>query len=305
MPKAIDLTGEKYGELIVVEMLYNYQNKKRTYCRCVNDNQEEVIVRQDALQSGATKTVYGSKNKGQYKDLTGMVFGRLQVIKQLNDHAANGTCLWECQCECGKQRVVSSGDLLRGRIISCGCNVQEYYDSLAEDISGMKFGMLTTIDLHGRVGTSGNYKRIWCCKCDCGRETFVTVNDLKSGNTTSCGCQKFSHGELYIMSLLEDYNIGYIPQYTFDDCKNKLKLPFDFYLPDYNLCIEYDGKQHYEPVNLFGGMDGFIKRQKNDNIKNQYCLLHDIGLVRIPYTYSKEEIKERILNILSPVTITA
>ena len=84
-----------------------------------------------------------------------------------------------------------------------------------------------------------------------------------------------------------------------------MKLPFDFYLPDYNLCIEYDGKQHYEPVNLFGGMDGFIKRQKNDNIKNQYCLLHDIGLVRIPYTYSKEEIKERILNILSPVTITA
>ena len=69
MPSAINLIGNKYGELTVIDMLYNYQGKKRTYCKCVNDDGETGIVRQDALQSGATKTAYGSRNKGKYKDL--------------------------------------------------------------------------------------------------------------------------------------------------------------------------------------------------------------------------------------------
>lgn len=305
MPSAINLIGNKYGELTVIDMLYNYQGKKRTYCKCVNDDGETVIVRQDALQSGATKTAYGSRNKGKYKDLTGMIFGKLNVISLLEERDKNGSCIWRCECECGGTRNVSSGDLLRGRVVSCGCSVQKYYDSLSLDITGEKFGMLTAIEQAGRIGHSGNYKRLWKCKCECGNEVFVTVNDLRAGNTISCGCRKISHGELYIMSLLNDNNIRFTHQHKFDDCKNKFQLPFDFYLPDYNICIEYDGKQHFEPVDLFGGEDGFAKRQKNDNIKNKYCLEHNITLIRIPYTLSKEEISNCVLSILSPVTITA
>ena len=59
MPKRKDLVGYTYGELQVVEMLYNYNQNKRTYCRCIDNNGNEVIVRQDALQSGATKTTNG------------------------------------------------------------------------------------------------------------------------------------------------------------------------------------------------------------------------------------------------------
>ncbi len=78
----------------------------------------------------------------------------------------------------------------------------------------------------------------------------------------SCGCQNISHGEFYIKTILEENNIKFEPQYKFDNCKNKFKLPFDFYLPDYNMCIEYDGLQHYRPIERFGAMRVFLNAKK-------------------------------------------
>ena len=57
-------------------------------------------------------------------------------------------------------------------------------------------------------------------------------------------------------------------------------MPFDFYLPNYNLCIEFDGAQHYRPV---FGEHNFEQTQKHDKIKNEYCESHNIELLRIPY----------------------
>jgi hypothetical protein len=54
-------------------------------------------------------------------------------------------------------------------------------------------------------------------------------------------------------------------------------------LPDYNICIEYDGIQHFESVDYFGGELGFINTQMRDNIKNEYCKNNNIKLIRIPY----------------------
>ena len=60
-------------------------------------------------------------------------------------------------------------------------------------------------------------------------------------------------------------------------------LPFDFYLPQYNLIIEYDGEQHFKPISVFGGEDAFWTTVTHDAIKNQYCEDNDIDLLRIPY----------------------
>lgn len=95
--------------------------------------------------------------------------------------------------------------------------------------------------------------------------------------------------------FLESFNINYLPQYKFNNCKNKLKLPFDFYLPDFNICIEFNGIQHYKVVEHFGGVQGFNSRKINDKIKREYCLLNNIPLIIIKYndnvgdklTYSK------------------
>jgi len=95
--------------------------------------------------------------------------------------------------------------------------------------------------------------------------------------------KKHSSGENIIENILIKMNINHIKQKRFSDCRNKLPLPFDFYLPDINTCIEYDGEQHFKEINVFGGDDRFKNQKINDNIKNIYCLEKNINLVRIPY----------------------
>ncbi len=106
-----------------------------------------------------------------------------------------------------------------------------------------------------------------------------------------------SRGEEQIRKWLDDHYIAYIPQKTFNDCKNKQPLPFDFYMPAYNLCIEYDGEQHFRSIEFFGGEKGFIQRQYNDQIKNQYCQANNIKLLRIPYFKNVEEELNKFLFI--------
>lgn len=102
-----------------------------------------------------------------------------------------------------------------------------------------------------------------------------------------------SKGENEILIFLKNKNIKYIYQKKFNDCKNKKCLPFDFYIPDYNLCIEYDGIQHFKPNSHFGGISGFKKTQINDNIKNKYCSDNNINLLRIKYN---ENVVDKLKN---------
>jgi len=100
-----------------------------------------------------------------------------------------------------------------------------------------------------------------------------------------------SKGEKEIKEILKENNIIFIPQKRFNDCKYKRKLPFDFYLPEHNICVEYDGRQHFEPVKDFGGKEQLKKTQKNDKIKDKYCNNNNIKLLRIKYT---ENIQEKL-----------
>lgn len=83
--------------------------------------------------------------------------------------------------------------------------------------------------------------------------------------------------------ILDKIKIKYEKQKTFPDCKYKYHLRFDFYLPDYNICIEYDGEQHFRPIPTMGGNEKFLVTKERDNIKSEYCKQHDINLIRIPY----------------------
>lgn len=111
------------------------------------------------------------------------------------------------------------------------------------------------------------------------------------------GCPKCceSKGEKMVEQWLNDNNIQYLSQKRFDDCKDKYSLPFDFYLPDYNCCIEYDGVQHYEPIEHFGGKESFEYVQKHDKIKTEYCKNNNIQLLRIAYF---EDVAEKLNNFL-------
>lgn len=99
------------------------------------------------------------------------------------------------------------------------------------------------------------------------------------------GCPKCksSKGENIISTYLEQNNIKYISQYKFNLCKNIKPLPFDFYLPEYNICIEYNGKQHYKPVDWFGGKKTYEYIINNDIIKYNFCQTNNIILIVIKY----------------------
>ena len=99
------------------------------------------------------------------------------------------------------------------------------------------------------------------------------------------GCPKCksSKGEIKIREILSKNQIKFIEQYKFDNCKFKNKLKFDFYLPEYKLCIEYNGKQHYKPIEFFGGEYTFEKQKIKDTIKTIYCNDNNIKLLNIKY----------------------
>lgn len=125
--------------------------------------------------------------------------------------------------------------------------------------------------------------------CGCGEKFILTQSQFRSGKYRCDTCtKKYSSLELKVKSYLEENKINFITQYKYQDCVDILPLPFDFYLSDYNVLLEIDGKQHFEP--LMGGQKGFEIRQKHDAIKNQYCLNNHIQLIRIPYTeFNKSE----------------
>ena len=117
--------------------------------------------------------------------------------------------------------------------------------------------------------------------CDEGHVYSSKLHDFYMGNR--CPRCKKSKGEVKISKVLDDLNIIYMEQYKFDDCRFYNHLPFDFYLPEYNILIEYDGKQHFI-LNSFGkDMWHFVDIKIRDTVKNVYCENNNIELIRIPY----------------------
>lgn len=153
---------------------------------------------------------------------------------------------------------------------------------MRKDITGQRCGKLLAIrsvgkDKHGNI--------LWECQCDCGNIVYASAGRLQYDNLLSCGCLK-SRGERKISEILTELDIPYSYQHKFPDCKSpfsNLPLYFDFYLPDYNCCIEYDGEQHFCPIDYFGGVEKFEKTKLRDKVKTDYCDNHQIKLIRIPY----------------------
>lgn len=116
----------------------------------------------------------------------------------------------------------------------------------------------------------------------CGNRWFVRPDSFLFSNSRCPKC-KYSNGEICIIKNLDRNRISYVFQYKIPNQKGKGRLSFDFYLPEYNLCLEYHGKQHYEPVEFFGGINSFKKQKENDYKKENYCLDNNIKLLIIPY----------------------
>ena len=131
---------------------------------------------------------YGIKNNnpGHRIDLTGQVFGRLEVM-EIDHVTANHKVYWKCKCSCGNEKIVQTYLLKKGTTKSCGCLKKER-DSKRSFVNhiGEKFGMLTAIErIPNYKGKGRTYYR---CICDCGNEKYVVSGNLTGGKTKTCGC---------------------------------------------------------------------------------------------------------------------
>lgn len=118
---------------------------------------------------------------------------------------------------------------------------------------------------------------------------YKSINDLLSNSDIN-----ISYGEKKIIKYLNNKNITYKHQYKFKNCKHINQLIFDFFLPKENICIEFDGRQHFEPIDFFGGEESFKLLKVRDNIKNNFCIENNIKLCRI--SYEDINIIDKLLN---------
>ena len=261
------------------------KQKSKKYWKCKCQKCGSIIsVRSDGLK----RQPKGCPNCRYNNNYIGKQFGRLTVLKKGRTDK-NGHIYWICKCECGNEKEVSGSNLKEGRIQSCGCLHSEITSALnLIDISGQKFGKLTVIKRANDVGNVAT----WLCQCDCGNTIIVQGSNLKNGHTTSCGCIR-SKGELLIRQLLTKLNYNFFTEYKFFDLPHRR---FDFYLPDFNICIEYDGKQHFNFIGTWHQTEEeFQKAIQRDKEKTEYCKQNNIKLIRIPY-YDYDKLNEEYLN---------
>jgi very-short-patch-repair endonuclease len=142
----------------------------------------------------------------------------------------------------------------------------EYFIKRVKEVHGdtYDYSLVKYVDAHTPVDIICKYHGIFQQK-PCSHITYCKCPICTENKT-----------ELFIANELDKLKIVYKRQYKFDDCKHKYKLPFDFYLPKYNICIEYDGFTHF--VDTFGQLE---YRKKLDNIKSEYCKNNGIVLIRL------------------------
>jgi len=309
MAKAIDLTGQKFNHLTVIERDFEIQKEHpnerqawwKVYCDVCGQTKS---LRASIIKKAQTCGCKGNNDKNPRKpiqikpknienfrgiNLEGQRFTRLVVLEYADEqhqifYNKVHQNTWKCQCDCGNIYYATTECLKRGDTPSCGCITKENRRAQLKDLSGQRFGHLTVLKFLGTVNRNSKY----LVKCDCGKEYEIYAQNLTQGNTISCGCTKESHGEQKIREILTLNNIQFENQKSFSnfyysDTNGKPK--YDFYLPKYNILIEYDGEQHFKPIFTWDNEDRFKQRQLHDKIKNDYAIKHNFILIRIPYTH--------------------
>jgi len=198
----------------------------------------------------------------------------------------------KCKCtQCNKTILLKNNSELnraaKGNSACKHCASMERIKAQRDIKIGNKFGKLTVIG-DGGVKNERHYS---ICECECGKITIVKDNSLKTGQVRSCGCLG-SIGENEISKILKENNIIFDHDKIFPELLQKTgrRLRFDFIIYNkdgsLNRFVEFDGNQH--KTGMWGGtwsnLEPLEVIKERDNIKNNFCLINNYTLVRIPYS---------------------
>lgn len=272
----------------------------------------------NAFQQGQRCPICASKHRSKLKTMTNAEFVKRVESTWGNDYTLlseyvnSDTPIKVKHNKCGNIYMTRPADFIRGhgclkcsyveRASKIGVNqrtpLSEVKKSI-KDILGDQYVVLTKDSDY-----KGNRQHISIKHLTCGHVYKARYSDIQRGHTGCPYCAKLggsSNGESKILSILQkvyhlksedDFYYGYV----IPDLKYKSNLHFDFWLPKQKIAIEYDGRQHYIPINYFGGFEAFQQQQERDRLKDQYCKDNHITLIRIPYTISTNKQINAILS---------
>lgn len=311
-----DYTGTRIGKLTIVEMIYPNRTicpNGRTKARCLCDCGNEIVRTISNLMRSKNDNCIAScgcnrkhTNAQNYIKMIGEKYGRLTVLEEIwNVESSNKSNkpLVKCLCDCGREILLNRRDVLCGHTQSCGC-LQKERVSLIRKVDDTGFISDSGVKILKPTIKNNKNQQLWLCQCFCGNTFEELPAKVKNNHVQSCGCGRKSIKEKIISDFLIENQIEFISEYTYQDCRYKYVLRFDFAILNEDktvkCLIEYDGQQHYQPISLFGGEEGYKQTVYRDKLKDKYCKDHNLLLLRLPYYLSNDEIKQKILNTIKP-----
>ena len=282
------------SELLSTEYVGTF-DKLLFRCKCGNVFQASwhqfyTQNRRDCIECSTERRI--QKRRNNFEDVKS--FLRTKGLEYVSGEYKGERSKFTVRCKCGHLRT-SSLNLMRADSFSCeclACTDKRTHGSNRFTLEKVK----ALCEERGLNLLSTEYKNArtpLLFRCNCGREFSTTWERVHQNNKIRCDycTHKVSSGEKKIEDWLLDKGISYKMQYGFDDLRGATgrKYKFDFYLPDYNLCIEYDGQQHKKAINFSGKEDetGLImalwENYLRDSEKDKYCFEKGIGLLRIGY----------------------
>ena len=276
-----------------IEILEKYQGSQtKIKCRCKIDNHEWTVKPNNLLNGKGCPMCYNNRRGNSLRKT------HEEFIKEL--------------AEINPNIEILGGYINTMTKILCKCKIDNHiWESIPSDLLNSYYGCPKCANRHRNDGLRktheefikelaeinpnievlgkyvNNITKILCkCKIDNHIWESIPTNLLRGKGCSKCNSSK---GEKAIVEYLERRNIENISQYKFEGCKFKYTLPFDFYIPRFNVAIEYDGRDHYEIFTRSNNetyeeaIDRFIDRKIRDTIKTIYCKENNIKLIRIPY----------------------
>ena len=273
----VDVKCDYCGKIIKVNYSdynrYKYDKYSCKKCRQKKTSEYSLSKRQDDLYNRALK-VCNEKGYKLITDKSEIKTSETRILYECPKHGIHETKIYTLICGHGCKECSNENNHILSRK-----SPDEVFDEFA------KYGgvLLNKEDYKG-----WNYKNLEVVCKECG-EVFITsycAFTHRNGQLCPKCASNMSRGEQKIKSYLENNGINFKMQHRFKNCKSKLTLPFDFFLLNMNICIEYDGEGHYIPISRDSSYDADVELtniKKRDEIKTKYCKDNNIKLIRIPY----------------------
>ena len=274
-----------------IEVIGEYVNcKTKITCKCKIDGTTwdawpEILLR-GGLCPTCNRKAIGDRSRKSPTDFTKEMFENIPNIEALEAYkTSKDSILFRCKV-CGYEWKTQPYNILSGHSGCIKCSWEKMSIERTKSNEDFLRDLKETNPMLEALEPYITNKQKILVRCKIHNYEWRAIPAQLLYRKVGCPKCSASYNETKLSNILTKWGYSYELQKRFKDCKDKAQLPFDIYLPKYNVCIEYDGEQHYDEERFKwrdSSHSSFNLTKKHDEIKNKYCLDHEVPLIRIPY----------------------